>query len=165
MLFKRTWAGFVQSWVKITQARRVSVKFKLRCEIFILPTSWRLSALKNNPKKCFLTKEKGTRVKRWSAFEPASCEAQRLLCHKVNLLRCEARRHNFIMTCDIFGTRQPNILALCNLFGKTWPVIGPRLDGLSHLERLHGKIWPRLRGLHGLADPGYPPWRVTPPIM
>ena len=40
---------------------------------FILPTSWWLDALKNNwenyPKKCFLTKEKETRVKRWSAFE------------------------------------------------------------------------------------------------
>ena len=24
--------------------------------------------------------------------------------------------------------------------------IGPRLGGLPHLERLHGKIWPRLRG-------------------
>ena len=68
----------------------------------------------------------------------ASCEAQRLLCHKVNLLscvarrpschrvnlpscvarrplfhqvnlpKCEARRHHFIMTCDIFGTGQTN---------------------------------------------------------
>ena len=26
------------------------------------------------------------------------------------------------MTCDIFGTGQTNILALCYLFGKTWPV-------------------------------------------
>ena len=30
--------------------------------------------------------------------------------------------------------------------------IRPRLGGLPHLERLHGKIWPRLRGLPGLAD-------------
>ena len=30
--------------------------------------------------------------------------------------------------------------------------IGPRLGGLPHLERLHGKMWPRLRGLPGLAD-------------
>ena len=30
--------------------------------------------------------------------------------------------------------------------------IGPRQGGLPHLERLHGKIWPRLRGLPGLAD-------------
>ena len=30
--------------------------------------------------------------------------------------------------------------------------IGPRLGGLPHLERLHGKIWPRLKGLPGLAD-------------
>ena len=65
---------------------------------------------------------------------PASCEAQRLLCHKVNLLscvarrplfhkvnlpRCEARRHHFIMTCDIFGAGQTNILALCYLFGNS----------------------------------------------
>ena len=65
---------------------------------------------------------------------PASCEAQRLLCHKVNLLscvarrplfhkvnlpRCEARRRHFIMTCDIFGTGQTDILALSYLFGKT----------------------------------------------
>ena len=56
----------------------------------------------------------------------ASCEAQRLLCHKVSLLSCvarralfhkvnlsrsEARRHHFIMTCDIFGIGQTNILA------------------------------------------------------
>ena len=30
--------------------------------------------------------------------------------------------------------------------------IRPQLGGLSHLERLHGKIWPRLGGLPGLAD-------------
>ena len=30
--------------------------------------------------------------------------------------------------------------------------IRPRLVGLPHLERLRGKIWPRLRGLPGLAD-------------
>ena len=29
--------------------------------------------------------------------------------------------------------------------------IGPRLGGLPYLERLHGKIWPRLRGIPGLA--------------
>ena len=28
---------------------------------------------------------------------------------------------------------------------------GPRLGRLPHLERLHGKIWPLLRGLPGLA--------------
>ena len=48
----------------------------------------------------------------------ASCEAQRLLCHRVNLPSCvarrplfhkvnltryEARRHHFIMTCVIFS--------------------------------------------------------------
>ena len=30
--------------------------------------------------------------------------------------------------------------------------IGPRLVGSPHLQSLHGKIWPRLRGLPGLAD-------------
>ena len=42
-----------------------------------------------------------------------SCVARRPLCHKVNLPRCEARRRRFIMTCDIFGTGQTNILGLC----------------------------------------------------
>ena len=48
------------------------------------------------------------------------CEARRPLCHKVNLQRCEARRRYLIMTCDIFGTGQTNIFALCYLFGKTY---------------------------------------------
>ena len=48
-----------------------------------------------------------------------SCVARRPLCHKVNLPRCEARRHLFIMTCDIFCTGQTNILGLCYSFGKT----------------------------------------------
>ena len=30
--------------------------------------------------------------------------------------------------------------------------IGPQLGWLPHLEHLHGKIWPRLRELLGLAD-------------
>ena len=66
------------------------------------------------------------------------------LCHKVNLPRCETRRrlcHKVlstamwssaappgIMTCDIFGTGQTNILALCYLFGKTYinqPTVAP----------------------------------------
>ena len=52
-----------------------------------------------------------------------SCAARRRLCHKVNLPRCEARRRRFIMTCDIFGTGQTNILSLCNLFGNHSPAI------------------------------------------
>ena len=48
-----------------------------------------------------------------------SYAARRPLCHNVNLPRCEARRRRFIMTCDIFGTRQTNILGLYCLFGKT----------------------------------------------
>ena len=53
---------------------------------FILPTSWWLDALKNNwenyRKKCFLTKEKETRIKRWSAFEQL-CTVKHLL-HQQN---------------------------------------------------------------------------------
>ena len=45
---------------------------------------------------------------------------RRPLCQKVNLPRCEARRRHFIMTCDIFGTGQTNISAVCYLFGKTY---------------------------------------------
>ena len=40
-----------------------------------------------------------------------SCEvAQPPLCHKVSPPRCEARRRLFILTCDIFGTGQTNML-------------------------------------------------------
>ena len=46
--------------------------------------------------------------------------SRRPLSHKVNLPKSEARRRPFIMTCDIFGTGQTNILSLCNLFGKTY---------------------------------------------
>ena len=44
---------------------------------------------------------------------PSRVVAQRPLCHKVSLRGCEARRRPFILTCDIFGTGQTNILALC----------------------------------------------------
>ena len=52
---------------------------------------------------------------------------RRALCHKVNLPSCEARRRRFILTCDIFGTGQTNILGLCYLFGKTCkqPTVAP----------------------------------------
>ena len=43
--------------------------------------------------------------------------------------------------------------------------IRPQLGGLPHLERLHGKIWPLLERVTRSGRPGYPPWRVTPPIM
>ena len=39
---------------------------------------------------------------------------------KLNLTRCEARRRHFIMTSDIFGNGQTNILGPCYLFGKTY---------------------------------------------
>ena len=75
--FKRTsetvCQKFCETDCKITQARRVSVKFDLRCESFILPTSWWRTLLKITEKivqrNVFLTKEKETRLKRWSAFE------------------------------------------------------------------------------------------------
>ena len=64
-----------------------------------------------------------------------SCVARRPLCHKVNLPRCEAWRHRLIMTCDIFGTGQTNILGLCYLFGKTYkqPTVAP----LKSLKSTH----------------------------
>ena len=64
-----------------------------------------------------------------------SCVARRPLYHKVNLPRCEARRLRFIMTCDIFGTGQTNILGLCYLFGKTYkkPTVAP----LKSLKSTH----------------------------
>ena len=45
---------------------------------------------------------------------------RRPLCHKVNLPKCVAQRRQWIMTCDIFGTGQTNILTLCYLLGKTY---------------------------------------------
>ena len=67
-----------------------------------------------------------------------SCVARRPLCHKVNLPRCEARRRRFIMTCDIFGTGQTNILGLCYLFGKTYkqPTVAP----LKSLKSTHSTL-------------------------
>ena len=67
-----------------------------------------------------------------------SCVARQPLCHKVNLPRCEARRRRFIMTCDIFGTGQTNILGLCYLFGKTYkqPTVAP----LKSLKSTHYQI-------------------------
>ena len=68
-----------------------------------------------------------------------SCVARWPLCHNVNLLRCEARRRRFIMTCDIFGTGQTNILGLCYLFGKTYkqPTVAPLKSlNLTHSTKL-----------------------------
>ena len=57
------------------------------------------------------------------------------LCHKVNLQSCVPRRRHFIMTCDIFGTGQTNILGLCYLFGKSYkqPTVAP----LKSLKSTH----------------------------
>ena len=84
------------------------------------------------------------------------CAARRLLCRKVNLLSCvarrplckvnlpicEARRRHFIMTCDIFGTGQTNILALCYLFGKTWPAHSSATQAteINTLDQITGKV-------------------------
>ena len=60
----------------------------------------------------------------WEARRPLchkvnllSCVARRPLLHKVNLPKCEAWRRHFIITCDIFGPGQINILALSYFFG------------------------------------------------
>ena len=57
------------------------------------------------------------------------------LYHKVNLQRCEARRRHFILSCDILGKGQTNILGLCYLFGKTHkqPTVAP----LKSLKSTH----------------------------
>ena len=64
---------------------------------------------------------------------------RRPLCHKVNLPSCVARRRRFIMTCDIFGTGQTNILGLCYLFEKTYqqPTVAPlKLLKSTHSTKL-----------------------------
>ena len=60
---------------------------------------------------------------------------RRPLCHKVNLPRCEVWRRRFIMTCDIFGTGQTNILGLCYLFGETYKQ--PTVASLKSLKLTH----------------------------
>ena len=69
----------------------------------------------------FVPQSKSTELCSSAAVLPKSkpsCVARRQLCHEVNLPGCEARRRH--MTCDIFGTGQTNILALCYLFAKTY---------------------------------------------
>ena len=51
---------------------------------------------------------------------PANASAVVVPQSMINLPRCEARRHHFIMTWNIFGTERTNILGLCYLFGKTY---------------------------------------------
>ena len=55
-----------------------------------------------------------------SQSKSTSYVARQPLSHKVNLLRCEARRCHLTMACDIFGTGQMNTLTLCYLLGKTY---------------------------------------------
>ena len=61
---------------------------------------------------------------------------------KGDLPRCEARRRHFIMTCDIFGTGQTNILALCYLFGKTWPAHSRATQAteINTIDQITGKV-------------------------
>ena len=73
-----------------------------------------------------------------------SCEVtQWPLCDKVSLRRREARRRLFFLTCDIFGTGQTNILALCYLFGKTnKPAHGcaPKVTEINKLNQITEKV-------------------------
>ena len=65
------------------------------------------------------------------------------LCHKVSLPRCEARRRLFFLTCDIFGTGQTNILALCYLFGKTYKPAhssAPQVTEINKLDQIIEKV-------------------------
>ena len=66
-----------------------------------------------------------------------SCVARRPLCHKVNLPRCKARRRHFIITCDIFGIEQANILALCYLFGKTYKTYKPAYSSATQVTEIN----------------------------
>ena len=50
-------------------------------------------------------------------------------------VRCEVRQRRFIMTCDIFGTGQMNILGLCYLFGKAYKQ--PTVATLKSLKLTH----------------------------
>ena len=71
------------------------------------------------------------------------CLARRPLCHKVSLRRCEARRRLFILTCDIVGTRQTNILAICYLFGKTYKPAqssAPQVTEIHKLDQITAKV-------------------------
>ena len=72
-----------------------------------------------------------------------SCVARWPLCHKVNLPRYEAWRRHFIMTCDIFGSGQTNILAPCYLFGKTCKPAHRSATQVTEINTLHqvsGKV-------------------------
>ena len=74
---------------------------------------------------------------------PSGVVTQRSLCHKVSLPRCEARRRFFFLTCDIFGTGQTHILALCYLFGKTYkPAHGsaPQVTEINKLDQITEKV-------------------------
>ena len=74
---------------------------------------------------------------------PGCVVTQRPLCHKVSLPRCEARRRLFFLTCDILGTGQINILALCYLFGKTYkPAHGSasQVTEINKLDQITEKV-------------------------
>ena len=61
----------------------------------------------------------------------------------VNLPRFEARWRHFIMTCDILGTGQTNILALCYLFGKTYKPAhssAPQVTEINKLDQITEKV-------------------------
>ena len=61
--------------------------------------------------------------------------------HWVSLPRCEARRRLFILTCDIFGNRQTNILALCYLFGKTYkPAHSSSVSQNQYSNTIHSTV-------------------------
>ena len=83
------------------------------------------------------------------------CAARRLLCRKVNLLSCvarrplckvnlpicEARRRHFIMTCDIFGTehtRHTNIIRK-NQY-KPAHRSATQVTEISTLDQITGKV-------------------------
>ena len=80
------------------------------------------------------------------------CAARRLLCRKVNLLSCvarrplckvnlpicEARRRHFIMTCDIFGTGHTNIIRK-NQYKPAYRG-ATQVTEISTLDQITGKV-------------------------
>ena len=78
-----------------------------------------------------------------ACIKPACLAPRRPLCLKVNLQRCEARRPHFIMTCDIFGNGQTNILAVSYFFGKTYKPThssATQVTEINILDQITGKV-------------------------
>ena len=78
-----------------------------------------------------------------ACIKSAFLAPRRPLCHNVNLPRCETRRRYFIMTCDIFGNGQTNILAVSYFFRKTYKPAhssATQVTEINTLDQITGKV-------------------------